>query len=57
MKITKIETIVVTMPMLIEGKVLPKASGAPRTATTKASSAACSNFVCAASHPNDLQVL
>jgi L-alanine-DL-glutamate epimerase-like enolase superfamily enzyme len=31
MKITKVETIVVTMPMIIEGKVLPKASGAART--------------------------
>ena len=31
MKITKVETIVVTMPMIIEGKVVPKASGAPRT--------------------------
>lgn len=31
MKITKVETIVVSMPMLIEGDVLPKASGAPRT--------------------------
>ena len=31
MKITRIETIVVNMPMLIEGSVLPKASGAART--------------------------
>ncbi len=31
MKITKVETIVVNMPMLIEGSVLPKASGAART--------------------------
>ncbi|MBI2292666.1 MAG: mandelate racemase/muconate lactonizing enzyme family protein [Betaproteobacteria bacterium] len=31
MKITKVETIVVNMPMLIEGTVVPKASGAPRT--------------------------
>ena len=31
MKITKVETIVVNMPMLIEGAVIPKASGAPRT--------------------------
>jgi L-alanine-DL-glutamate epimerase-like enolase superfamily enzyme len=31
MKITKVETIVVSMPMVIEGNVLPKASGAPRT--------------------------
>lgn len=31
MKITKIETIVVGMPMLIEGDVLPKASGVTRT--------------------------
>jgi L-alanine-DL-glutamate epimerase-like enolase superfamily enzyme len=31
MKITKLETIVVKMPMLIEGDVLPKASGAART--------------------------
>ena len=31
MKITRIETIVVNMPMLIEGDVLPKASGAART--------------------------
>src|SRR3972149_12167973 len=31
MKITKVETIVVNMPMLIEGAVVPKASGAPRT--------------------------
>lgn len=31
MKITKIETIVVTMPMIIEGNVVPKASGAART--------------------------
>jgi D-galactarolactone cycloisomerase len=31
MKITAIETIVVNMPMLIEGDVLPKASGAART--------------------------
>jgi L-alanine-DL-glutamate epimerase-like enolase superfamily enzyme len=30
-KITKVETIVVNMPMLIEGSVLPKASGAART--------------------------
>mgnify|MGYP003336412778 FL=1 len=32
MKITKVETIVVRMPMLIEGDVLPKVSGATRTA-------------------------
>ncbi len=32
MKITKIETIVISMPMLIEGDVLPKASGVARTA-------------------------
>ena len=31
MKITKVETIVVNMPMLIAGAVVPKASGAPRT--------------------------
>jgi D-galactarolactone cycloisomerase len=31
MKITKVETIVVNMPMIIEGTVVPKASGAPRT--------------------------
>jgi D-galactarolactone cycloisomerase len=31
MKITKVETIVVTMPMIIEGTVVPKASGAART--------------------------
>ncbi len=31
MKITKIETMVVNMPMLIEGSVMPKASGAVRT--------------------------
>lgn len=31
MKITAVETIVVNMPMLIEGDVLPKASGAART--------------------------
>ncbi len=31
MKITKVETIVVNIPMLIEGSVLPKASGAART--------------------------
>jgi D-galactarolactone cycloisomerase len=31
MKITKVETIVVTMPMIIEGKVIPKASGVART--------------------------
>jgi L-alanine-DL-glutamate epimerase-like enolase superfamily enzyme len=31
MKITKVETIVVNMPMLIEGSVMPKASGAVRT--------------------------
>ena len=31
MKITKVETIVVNMPMIIEGAVVPKASGAPRT--------------------------
>jgi len=32
MKITKVETIVVRMPMLIEGDVLPKVSGVTRTA-------------------------
>ena len=32
MKITKIETIVISMPMLIDGDVLPKASGVARTA-------------------------
>ncbi len=31
MKITKIETIVINMPMLIEGKVMPKQGGIPRT--------------------------
>ena len=31
MKITKVETIVVQMPMLIEGSVLPKQGGTPRT--------------------------
>jgi len=31
MKITKVETIVVNMPMLIEGPVLPKQGGTPRT--------------------------
>ncbi|HZM45860.1 MAG TPA: mandelate racemase/muconate lactonizing enzyme family protein [Burkholderiales bacterium] len=31
MKITKVETIVVTMPMLIEGSVLPQQGGKPRT--------------------------
>lgn len=31
MKITKVETIVVNMPMIIEGSVVPKASGVPRT--------------------------
>ena len=31
MKITKVETIVVTMPMIIEGSVLPKQGGKPRT--------------------------
>lgn len=31
MKITRVETIVVSMPMLIEGTVVPKTSGAPRT--------------------------
>ena len=31
MKITKVETIVVNMPMLIEGKVMPKQGGIPRT--------------------------
>jgi D-galactarolactone cycloisomerase len=31
MKITKVETIVVSTPILIAGKVLPKASGVPRT--------------------------
>jgi len=31
MKITKVETIVVNMPMIIEGKVVPKQGGKPRT--------------------------
>src|SRR5262245_58590493 len=31
MKITKVETIVITMPMLIEGSVLPQQGGRPRT--------------------------
>lgn len=31
MKITKIETIVVNTPILVAGKILPKASGLPRT--------------------------
>lgn len=31
MKITKIETIVVSMPMIIEGSVMPKQGGKPRT--------------------------
>jgi len=31
MKITKIETIVINMPMLIEGSVMPKQGGKPRT--------------------------
>ena len=31
MKITKVETIVVNMPMIIEGSVLPKQGGRPRT--------------------------
>ena len=31
MKITRVETIVVTMPMLIEGTVMPKQGGKPRT--------------------------
>jgi len=31
MKITKVETIVVTMPMIIEGSVMPKQGGKPRT--------------------------
>ena len=31
MKITKVETIVVNTPMIIPGKIIPKASGAPRT--------------------------
>jgi L-alanine-DL-glutamate epimerase-like enolase superfamily enzyme len=31
MKITKVETIVVSMPMRIEGAVVPRTSGAPRT--------------------------
>lgn len=31
MKITKVETIVVNMPMLIEGTVMPKQGGRPRT--------------------------
>ena len=31
MKITKVETIVVTMPMIIEGDVMPKQGGKPRT--------------------------
>jgi hypothetical protein len=31
MKITKIETIVINMPMLIEGSVLPQQAGRPRT--------------------------
>ncbi len=31
MKITKVETIVVSMPMIIEGSVLPKQGGKPRT--------------------------
>jgi L-alanine-DL-glutamate epimerase-like enolase superfamily enzyme len=31
MKITRIETFVVSMPMLIEGDVMPKAQGAPRS--------------------------
>ncbi len=31
MKITKVETIVVNMPMIIEGSVLPKQGGTPRT--------------------------
>ena len=31
MKITKVETIVLNMPMLIEGSVLPQQGGRPRT--------------------------
>jgi len=31
MKITKVETIVVSMPMIIEGSVMPKQGGKPRT--------------------------
>ena len=31
MKITRIETIVVNMPMIIEGSVVPKQGGRPRT--------------------------
>jgi L-alanine-DL-glutamate epimerase-like enolase superfamily enzyme len=31
MKITKVETIVVSMPMIIEGNVMPKQGGTPRT--------------------------
>ena len=31
MKITKVETIVVNMPMVIEGAVVPKQGGRPRT--------------------------
>ena len=31
MKITKVETIVINMPMLIEGTVMPKQGGTPRT--------------------------
>lgn len=31
MKITRVETLVVDMPMILEGNVVPKASGAPRT--------------------------
>ena len=31
MRITKVETIVVNMPMVIEGSVLPQQGGRPRT--------------------------
>ena len=31
MKITKVETIIINTPMIIPGKIIPKASGAPRT--------------------------
>ncbi len=31
MKITKVETIVFNMPMVIEGSVVPKPGGTPRT--------------------------
>ncbi len=57
MKITKITTIVVNMPMIIEGAVVPKHGGKPRTATATASSTACSNFVCALSEPDYSPVL